>query len=85
MNPFETNRNHIYSLEYIKGEMYVKITELEIKKPDMDLTEARNKMKLIEEVQLYLNEMYEEAEEMRKTIQRKELEIKGLQALLNKK
>lgn len=76
-------RNYIYSLEFVRSEMYVKLHEFLIKNPTFDATDSYDKINRIAAVQNFLNVQFEVIEQLKKEIQLKDITIKTLQAKNN--
>ncbi|CAB4165246.1 hypothetical protein UFOVP916_4 [uncultured Caudovirales phage] len=60
------SRKFIYGLEFIRSEMELKMHEAKIKNPKFDETDIKQKIAAVSETQLYLHELYEELERIKK-------------------
>lgn len=82
-NDFEINRSHIYSLEWIRSEMELKVHEFKIKNKDVNVDDANKKIESLSKTQSYLFSLYEEMESRKKTIEQMSFLNKKLLAELS--
>lgn len=80
---YQINRKYIYSLEYVKSEMELKLHQFKIANPTLDTLEAENKINALSDVQVYLHEVFELSEKLKKENQRLNLENEKLLAIYN--
>lgn len=80
---YQINRKYIYSLEYVKSEMELKLHQFKISNPTLDTLEAENKINALSDVQVYLNEVFELSEKLKKENQRLNIENEKLLAIYN--
>jgi hypothetical protein len=82
---YEVNRKMIYSLEWIRSEMQLKLFEVIAKNPKFESETPNQKINAIGEVQEYLEDIFHVIEQAKKNIQQKDLLISKLQSELNLK
>lgn len=85
MEDYSQNRNIVYSLEWVKSEMELKMHQYALLNKNADLTEPKKKIKSIADAQDYVSNMYEVMERLKKKMQLLELTNAKLLAELNKK
>lgn len=74
---FEQAKKHVYALESIRGEMYVKYIDYATKNPKADLTTLQAKLKAMQEAADFIMELMER-------VNKAEYEVKKLEIINNK-
>ena len=80
---YQVNRSFIYALEFVRSEMELRLNKHIEANIDYDATEAQKKIDALENVQMYLHEVYEVIEKLKKEIDLKDLTNKKLHAEIN--
>lgn len=80
---YNKNRNIVYSLEWVKSEMELKMHQYAMANKEADLSEPKRKIKCIADAQDYICEVYEVIERLKKEIDLKDLTNKKLHAEIN--
>lgn len=82
---FQENREVVYSLEYVKSEMELKMHQFRIQNPNSDISELKSKIDRITKAQDYVYKTFELIEAFKKDMQLLMATNSKLQAELNAK
>lgn len=80
---YQINREVVYSLEYVKSEMELKMHQFRIQNPNADLSELQSKVDRIKKAQEYVYKSYEVIESVKKENQILKVANQKLQAEIN--
>lgn len=80
---YTENRKVVYSLEYVKSEMELKMHQFRIQNPNADITELQSKIDRIKSAQDYIYKTYELMEALKKDMQILKASNSSIQAELN--
>lgn len=82
---FQENREVVYSLEYVKSEMELKMHQFRIQNPNADISELKSKIDRISKAQNYVYKTFELMEALKRDMQLLRVTNSKLQAELNAK
>ena len=82
---YQINREVVYSLEYVKSEMELKMHQFRILNPNADISELKSKIDRITKAQDYVYKTFELMEALKRDIQLLQVTNSKLQAELNAK
>ena len=82
---FQENREVVYSLDYVKSEMELKMHQFRIQNPNADISELKSKIDRITKAQDYVYKTFELMEALKRDIQLLQVTNSKLQAELNAK
>ena len=71
-------RNHVYFLESLRGEMYIKYIDYATKNPKADLTSMQDKLKALSDASDQIMSLIEKVDKLEYELKKKEIVINKL-------